>query len=767
MGKTLLELFKSKKLDTGTTAADKYDVRNSKSIPVSSASGILSPSFGALNKLRKSGLSLRTRETFIEEETTGLRPLRTLSAPQIYGTELIRITRRSTNMLDDMKNGANGGSADNGIIGNALNKLKVTGLNLASKIGIKFPQEVIPTRLSINPDFLASKEPDIPQTLQKIKGDSAGNFVGKFLAQNVKGSPKQIANAALGNAIQAGKDEVRKILFGGRKSGQQLYASKNPNGVSYDSSAPYSSTVDADAEIGTRNDLSSILNKTGGDPQNLKLINTNTQDKKSKLLLGNQASGVNPKNTSKDLLKNVAANGGPLPSGKDILPPTFGQPVNLAAGRKVGQQLLADKVEKSKGVNDILKYDPSVPESAYSNTVDEADSDVQNRNDLSTLLERRQLKAGSTQKGNQLNIVGIGNSGIPARAQKQRYSKENLTKSMETIFNMDSVSNELNKKGHYIEKGKGDIDALDFITVKFTSIPTGKSVNFVATITGITEDVSSTWDSAKFLGSPFDYYTYNGISRGVNFNLRLFSLNAQEHVAMWERINTLTSFLYPAGYGGQTYVVPPFLKLTIGDLYVKKECFIESLSYTVDDTAGWETGNNYSWFNINGTTAVEKDGITPTTDKKLKNYKLPLVVDVSINVKFVETRTNAVSNFYGFKSILPNTPGKEIEEKTNTQPRVKISNPVNDITNRYAINTLAAKQIQKANTSNLAFTPGNNPIERALNANAVPKDNVQNLSPAFGNAFTIPKISVGNPFTIPKITIPSKSVTSMLGGANN
>ena len=92
MGKSILELFKNQKLISGQTGEQQYDIRNSKDISVSSANGALNKTaFPAVNKLRKSNLSIQRGETFIEQETTGLRPLRLLSEPIIYGTDIIRI----------------------------------------------------------------------------------------------------------------------------------------------------------------------------------------------------------------------------------------------------------------------------------------------------------------------------------------------------------------------------------------------------------------------------------------------------------------------------------------------------------------------------------------------------------------------------------------------------------------------------------------------------------------------------------------------------
>jgi hypothetical protein len=833
MGKTIRELFETEKLSNTQTAQQKYEIRNSKDIPISTPNGALNAtSFALVNKLRRSKISDRTRETFIEEELSGLRQLRFLSQPIIYGTDIIRLNRLSTNMLDDMKAGANGGAASNGIIGNALNKLKTKGLAFASKLGIAFPEEVIPSRVVLKDDLRLGIEPETMLNLAKIRKDAAGNFAGKFLAQNVKGTPKQIGNALLGSGIQLAKDKVQTYLFGARKSGQQLLANVPPSVKSYSSLTPYSSTVDATGELKLRNDLSSTTNELstikkdgpsnlrgeflrlsketkpnnlfgsivgsgvsnvfkigssgvsnafslpsqiatsntftvtgqrdendpsnvftipvkganqsnvftipkanannlitgrkegqqilgnelaksgtgqyvlkynadnqitkysntvdeespvieqrndlstrlkqigGIDPASNAIINSTTKDKKSTSSIGSQFAGLNKKTQQeKSLFKALAGeNGLSLPNGVIIPPPAKTE--DLLTARKEGQQELGRKIQESKG-NDLLKYDPRLASTNYSKTVDETNSDIKSRNDLSTKLSSIQQVAEKTSTGNELNKTGIGNKGLPQKTDKIKFSSDNIAKSAEAKNGLSSTGNTINSKNFYTDvNGEDDtFGDLDFIMVKFQSVPTGKSVNFPATITGISETVSPTWDSNKFLGSPFSYYTYAGIERSVSFTIKMFSLNAQEHAVMWERINFLTSLTYPAGYAGQTYVIPPFLRVTIGNLYSRKECFIESLSYTVDDTGGWETGNNMSNSNTSGKVDIETDGTKAITSKRMKNYQLPLIVDMNITLKFMEAKTNTQSNFYGFNSTLPTGQVEQTIGKANPQPK--------------------------------------------------------------------------------------------------
>lgn len=825
MGKTIRELFETQKLSNTQTAKEKYETRNSKDLPISTPNGALNAtSFALVNKLRRSSISDRKRETTIEEELVGLRQLRFLSQPIIYGTDIIRLNRLSTNMLDDMKAGANGNASDNGIIGNALNKLKTKGLELASKVGVAFPEEVIPSRVILKDDFRLGIEPETMLNLAKIRKDAAGTLTGKFLAQNVKGTPKQIGNAVLGSGIQLAKDKVQTYLFGARKSGQQLLAKVPPSVKSYSSLTPYSSTIDSTGELKLRNDLSSTTNELstikkdgpsnlggeflklskenkasnlfgsiiggsgvsnvfslpgrvqssntfsitgqrdsntpsnvftipvkganssnaftipranarnlisgrkegqqilgkelsklgtgegvlkynadnqitkysntvdeespvieqrndlstrlqqigGVDPASNALINSTTKDKQSTTSIGSQFAGLNKKTQQeKSLFKALAGeNGLSLPNGL-IIPPSA-KAEDLLSARKEGQQELGKKVQESRG-NDLLKYDPRLPATAYSNTVDETNDDEKLRNDLSTLLNTIQDVSQKTSTGNQLNITGIGNRGLPQKADKLKYSSQEFANSIEAKKSLGNAVNFLNTKNHYTDTGDDKFGDLDFITVKFTSVPNKKTVNFTATISGISETISPSWDSAKFLGSAFNYYTYGGIERSVSFTLTLYSTNSQEHVAMWERINFLTSLAYPAGYYGETYVIAPFTKVTIGNLYKNKECIIDSLSYTVDDTAGWEIGNNKSYGGDGGKVNIETDGDTAEMAKPLNEYKLPMVVSVNMSLKFMESRNNTVNNFYGFGSTLP----KNNTEKTiqQTKPQKKAESP--------------------------------------------------------------------------------------------
>jgi hypothetical protein len=649
MGKSILELFKNQKLISGETAEKQYDIRNSKDISLSSSNGALNKTaFAAVNKLRKSNLSIRNRETFIEQETTGLRPLRLLSEPVIYGTDIIRINTQTTTMKDIMKS-ATGVEGSGGIVGGLISKIKLKGLELASKIGIKLPYELIPTRIVQDAEFKAGRESDTMVTLAKIKGDSAGNLVGKFLANNATGTPSQIGNAIIGGGIDLLKNQIKEKLFGGGLPDQRVYAKKSANQIQYDSIAPYSKTVDAKSTNPlTRHDLSSLLVQRTTNQKTADKGGSSVQKLTAGSRLPEQQRETAPINTKNQPFANIT----------DRINSVRGDMLGkLAGARKEGQQILARTPLQA-----IPQKDNGTPVKK-SEMVDASADDVKLRNDLST-----KIMALYNEKNPAYATDG------PIKNDKKYYSKLKneervsmaVTRRMgfgygrdladtADIINNTNIYDGLNGKD---AKG-GNLDDYDFIPLKFYSVAQNKTVQFRATITGLSENTSPSWDSNKFMGSPFSYYTYTGVERSVQFNFKVYSLNAQEHMVAWNKLDFLTSLAYPQGY--QTVgVIAPLIKLTLGNMYVGKTGFIESLSYTIDDNGTWEIGLDASG-NI---------------DSDLKNYKLPRVVDVGLTIKFVENKstTNKIGtnvSLYGISKGKPKKPAL----KGDDEP----SNPSTDI----------------------------------------------------------------------------------------
>ena len=571
---TLEELFKSKQLPSqgGKTAEEAYAIQNSKKIRISSSNPLVSTVGMLPAKGARALLGIRKDESLLEEELTGLRMIRTGSIPFIYGTDIARLTLKTTDSLSKMKE-ANLASIGSTLdvkgkpLSNPTSGLLAKVGNQKDKIskGLGLPFSAIPTYVDnslsqINKDELGLIQSKYSETLAKIKEDAAGTALGRFLAKNAKGTPDAMARNVVGGAIKEGKKALGQKLFG--------------------STANY----DLNPVRGTL--------PTGITPQPSNELTTKFTD------------------DSLGYWGKFGFNYGTL---EPSTPPT------------------GDDKEGTK----------------YSKTVVKEGDDV---NDLST----KQIVS---------NVPAIKFSEEPERkskfetayfdskiVQNKNYQLTENSEFLETKRGMYTTGDKINQRGVYTGEDDRDLDDLDFITLKFTSLGTKngalRSANFRATISGLSETFSPSWDSAKFVGSPFSYYTYSGIERSVTFNFKVYSLNAVEHKIAWDKLNFLAGLVYPADYYGDTSVKAPIIKFTLGDMYQKKAGFIESLSYTIDDNTPWQVSDKEQSFiespavapNYGTKKGIALDPQRTEINMKQDHYKLPTIVDVSTTIKFIENK---------------------------------------------------------------------------------------------------------------------------------
>ncbi len=219
---TLKELFKTKELPSqgGKTAEEAYAIQNSKDIKISTSDPLVnSTGFVAANLLRKT-LGVRGSETLLEQEVVGARIIRGLSIPVLYGSDLPRLTLRTTPLLDDMKSAANGSEGDGGLIGGAI-----SGATAAVSKFLGIPQAIIPTRVhqysetgGLNAFDRKKETQNTMIELAKIKQSGEGSLLGKFLKDGGGGNLKTIGKQAIGGLISLAKDKIRGKLFGDRST---------------------------------------------------------------------------------------------------------------------------------------------------------------------------------------------------------------------------------------------------------------------------------------------------------------------------------------------------------------------------------------------------------------------------------------------------------------------------------------------------------------------------------------------------------------------
>ena len=396
-----------------------------------------------------------------------------------------------------------------------------------------------------------------------IKDSADGTKIGAFLKDINSGNLNNIGRQALGSVIKLGKEAIRKAIFPGKTG-----TNRQSTGTVLKSNSLTGFTEESAKWYGVTS------TNYGDNPDSKFEIPTNAPAK----TFENDVDGIS-------YSKTVNPNGN-TPSERN----------DLSHKQKLDYEYLNEFRTSGGDVNPIRfstaperfkKFNPTGADGTP------YDADYKNK----YIGSKRGMDVPSTKP--------IGDDG--------KNPSVNDSINLQTYWDDNDISDSDIKK----------LDDIDFATLRFTSIPTKKSVQFRATISGLSETVSPSWDSAKFVGSPFSYYTYSGIERSITFNFKIFSLSIEEHKVAWEKLDFLTGLTYPAGYYDTSAVKPPFIKFTLGDMYKNKESFIESLSYTIDDNTPWE---------------VEEKG-----------YILPTIIDTSLTIKFVEARNNT-KKFYSYVS---------------------------------------------------------------------------------------------------------------------
>lgn len=137
----------------GKTAAFIYDIKNRPLTTIDTPNVFLKyTSFPLVNKLRTNpGLVLKDKQTIVESETTGLRPLRLFSEPVLYGTQILTINKQQSSSVRKMN-------------------LGTMPLEQAQEARLINPKKYTPSNLWLLNDFRTGKIEEYPTLFSKLNG---------------------------------------------------------------------------------------------------------------------------------------------------------------------------------------------------------------------------------------------------------------------------------------------------------------------------------------------------------------------------------------------------------------------------------------------------------------------------------------------------------------------------------------------------------------------------------------------------------------------
>ena len=228
------------------------------------------------------------------------------------------------------------------------------------------------------------------------------------------------------------------------------------------------------------------------------------------------------------------------------------------------------------------------------------------------------------------------------RFAKDNYRKQLLDLTIEKGGKglLTTRGDELNKFSVLNEDELGAVKDADLIRFWFYDIANEKYIPFRATVKSINERYTSDWDNFQYIGNADKVYNYKGFTRSLGFSFSVVSTSVEELQPMWSRINYLLGLSKPARYLNNNFIVPPLVKLTIGDMYRDQPLIITNMSLSIPDNATWETlpsGTEYN-YNFENTFDVNKNGVA----------QMPMEADLTIDCNILEVQKPQVMNSNNF-----------------------------------------------------------------------------------------------------------------------
>jgi hypothetical protein len=111
---------------------------------------------------------------------------------------------------------------------------------------------------------------------------------------------------------------------------------------------------------------------------------------------------------------------------------------------------------------------------------------------------------------------------------------------------------------------------------------------FRAAITSFSENFNPGWTDVKMIGRADPNYTYTGFTRDVSLEFDIYATDRDELKPIYRKLNALAGYTAPTYDAESIAMIAPWMRLTIGDLYVNTPVVMTSLGYTYAMDASWE-----------------------------------------------------------------------------------------------------------------------------------------------------------------------------------
>lgn len=138
----------------------------------------------------------------------------------------------------------------------------------------------------------------------------------------------------------------------------------------------------------------------------------------------------------------------------------------------------------------------------------------------------------------------------------------------------------------------------DFIKFYFTgpSLHNGRKdkakddiMVFRALINNLSDSFNANWTPVALIGRADPNYQYTGFSRNLSLDFTVYATDRDEVKPIWRKLNAMAGYTAPEYDNSSIAMKAPWMRITIGDLFVRQPAILNSISYTLHDAdTTWE-----------------------------------------------------------------------------------------------------------------------------------------------------------------------------------
>jgi len=112
---------------------------------------------------------------------------------------------------------------------------------------------------------------------------------------------------------------------------------------------------------------------------------------------------------------------------------------------------------------------------------------------------------------------------------------------------------------------------------------------FRASINSLSDSYNANWSPVPMIGRADPNYQYTAFGRDLSLDFTVYATDRDEMQPIWRKLNALAGYTAPTYSKTSIALQAPWMRITIGDLFVKTPVLLTSLSYTLQDAdTTWE-----------------------------------------------------------------------------------------------------------------------------------------------------------------------------------